>query len=439
MLKDNDFIEVVGQRFWKHIHNKTDCPFADSTPDRISFLKELVGKINKMIYAPSPPRTFVVSHKENLVVRFIPALTREDYCVYYYCIKSLEDEIAANRVKGTYGGWKLGGKIRKIENNDEIVSMPDYSYNSFAWKRAWTDYQKRAYNLYAKSDHEYYFIFDIANFYDSIRLDRLEALIREAVDKRKTKYVNLLFYFLSHWNKKYMFYEKQSAGLPQDEVGDCSRILANYYLQEYDKYMYDICEERKSKYLRYADDQIIASKNEKDAKEIMFLASKKLAMIGLNLNASKAKLFTSRQFFDYWSFDIFKLLENPKKHKDIEKAYDAYRKKVRKRVDFKRSPILKRMINCNIAGLAPKYRTKVIANVLDEKFIMNAGGYYLGKIFDLLNKRQRVRYIARLNRLSKKILFNQYHLRVMRLAREKKISEDKIKDVVASYDMVNQL
>jgi len=73
-------------------------------------------------------------------------------------------------------------------------------------------------------------------------------------DKRKTFEVNLLFYFLCNWNRGYLNYERQSMGIPQDEVGDCSRILGNFYLQEYDNYLYKLTKKENSAYLRYADD-----------------------------------------------------------------------------------------------------------------------------------------------------------------------------------------
>lgn len=174
MIKYDTLKELVGQRFWKHINDKTLILYRGKTPNRSSFLKRLAIKIEAMKYVPMPPRGFVVSHKENLVVRFIPSLSQEDYCVYFFCIKCIEDEIAKNRVPGTFGGWKLGGKIRKLENSDDDVDSysPDNSFDKFAWKEAWTEYQKKAYQLYRNTDYQFFIVFDLANFYDSIRFEQ---------------------------------------------------------------------------------------------------------------------------------------------------------------------------------------------------------------------------------------------------------------------------
>ncbi len=49
-------------------------------------------------------------------------------------------------------------------------------------------------------------------------------------------------------------------------LGDCSRILANFYLQDYDAYMKVECDGQAASYLRYADDQIMMAND----KEILY-------------------------------------------------------------------------------------------------------------------------------------------------------------------------
>jgi len=423
MINFNNFDKHVGQRFWRHIHKETLIPYIDDVPERKLFLKKLCESVEKMKYVPAPPRGYVVSHKQNLVVRFIPTLTEEDYCIYFYCIKCLEDEIAQNRVVGTYGGWRLGGKIRKLESFDEATSMPDFSYNRFAWKQAWTEYQTKAYSLQRKVDFNYFIIFDIANFYDSINLRRLEILIREIVGRNKTEVVNLLFYFLSNWGKRDLNYNGQITGIPQDEVGDCSRILANFYLQDYDKTLFSICSKRKSGYLRYADDQIIASYDEKTAKEIMFLASKELIKLGLNLNASKAKLLNKDDFFKYWSFDIFKLLIDSENSTKIQQAWKTYKARLKSRVKFKPDTVLKRLLSCNLNQLPKRIKEEILNESIKKEFIISINEYYLKRIYLFTDSANKKIFLQYLNKLSNDVLFNQYHLRVMKFSRENKIDK----------------
>jgi len=441
MITDINFKKNVGQRFWRHIHKETLIPYRGKTPSRILFLEKLCNDVENMKYVPSSPRGYVVSHKQNLVVRFIPALKREDLCVYFFCLKCLEKEIAKNRVKGTYGGWKLGGKIRKMENLDVVPSFPDYSYNRFAWMQAWTDYQNRAFNLQRNSKYNFFIVYDIANFYDSIRLGRLEILIREVVKRNKTEVVNLLIYFLSNWGKRDLNYNRQNIGLPQDEVGDCSRILANFYMQDYDKTVFSKCKRRSSGYLRFADDQIIASPDEKTAKEIMFLASKELAKIGLNLNANKAKLLKKSEFYDYWSFDIFKLLANKNDRVSIEKAWKLFEQKITRKEQFKPESVLKRILSCNLNKVSLKIRKEILTAVKEKDFITSINEYYLKRIYIFLRSKERILFLKYLNKLSKDVLFNRYHLCVMKFARECSVSKmylNKLKPNLSKLNDMNQ-
>lgn len=430
----------VGSRFWRHIHKETLIPYKRNIPQREKFLKNLAEKIKSMRYVPSPPRAFVVSHKQNLVVRFIPTMTREDYCVYFFCIKCLEEEIAKNRVHGTYGGWKMGGRIRRMENFDDVPSVPDSSYNRFEWIKAWTEYQQKAYSFYRNNNFKYFIVFDIANFYDSVRLSRLEILLREVTQKNKTPIVNLLFYFLSNWGKRDLNYERQNIGLPQDEVGDCSRILANFYLQDYDSQLKKLTSQRNAGYLRYADDQIIAAKNEATAKEIMFLASKELAKIGLNLNAAKAKFFKTRNDFKfYWSFDIFKLLINKNNKKAIEKAFQIFKNRKDSNVQFKADTVLRRLLTCNLNRISADIRNEIWKLANEKDFITGANDYYLKKIYELTPRNKRGEFLKRLNELSDEVLFNQFHLRVMKFVREKNINKTKLNRVKANLIRLGDL
>lgn len=59
------------------------------------------------------------TYKTNNVARIIPILSVKDELLYYFVCKMLEDEIAVNRTENTYGGWRIGNKI-KIEEDAEI-------------------------------------------------------------------------------------------------------------------------------------------------------------------------------------------------------------------------------------------------------------------------------------------------------------------------------
>lgn len=118
---------------------------------------------------------------------------------------------------------------------------------------------------------------------------------------------------MCNWNKTFEGYSYKLVGVPQDTIGDCSRISANFYLQDYDESMKELCDTSNAKYLRYADDQIIYSNNKMTGRQILFEASKCLFKIGLDINSGKVVEFDSReQFNQYWAFEIFELLDDKK-------------------------------------------------------------------------------------------------------------------------------
>lgn len=247
-----------------------------------------------------------------------------------------------------------------------------------------------------------------------------------------------MFYFLTHWNKKYLYYERQSTGLPQDEVGDCSRILANFYLQDYDQFVKSLVRKNNSGYLRYADDQIIGSTNEKVAREILFLGSKELAKIGLNLNAAKAKFFTRKEFFQYWSFDIFSLLDKPNSKQNINQAFSIFQKRKKTGVKFKPESVLRRFLGCDFNKMSLRNRSIFINYLLDDNFLTSNSSYYLDKIYNLLSETERKSFIFKMNKLSDITLFNHFHLRVLRFAKENKI-ENKFVKVSKNLAKINKL
>lgn len=177
----SDFCKQIDNRYYKHIHTKSNIPIS-RIPDRQKFLDNLKAKIITKQYHPQTPRAYVVNGKEHLISRIIPILKVEDSCIYYYCVKKIENYLAKTRIDGTFGGFSMGGIIREMEESDfaEISgqeSSSSYPYNPIAWSKEWGDFQKKAYAYAERDDYSYFMKFDIANFYDSVNLNYLEAKI----------------------------------------------------------------------------------------------------------------------------------------------------------------------------------------------------------------------------------------------------------------------
>jgi hypothetical protein len=230
---------------------KSVVPFVPGEiPDRAPFLDRLYEELRGCTYFPSVPRAFIAIEKNLGVPRFQTAFRHAEYCVYFFCIREIEEFIAKNRVSGTFGGWTLGNPLRESEQSETaergpVIGEGDYeptlSVNKYAWRKNWTEFQSRAFDAMQQSDCDLIVMFDLANFYDSINHSILFRDLRAVCHDAKAEILDLLQHFLSHTLRPFSRFVPRSVGLPQDEVGDCSRILANFYLQRYDQRMAKFC------------------------------------------------------------------------------------------------------------------------------------------------------------------------------------------------------
>jgi len=205
--------------------------------NRSANLKEILELVNEGAYSPSKLHGFLSTAKQNSVARFVPVFTYADTAVYFNCLQSVDKRLAAAAVPDTFGGWQLGGARRDMERQQALAmfgedsqSIPQSCYNRAAWVQNWNQFWKLVAARHENSeDNAWFAMFDIANFYDSIDLRRLETSVR-AVSPGFHFPINVLFHLLRTWNRGHCLYSESTQGLPMDVVGDCSRLLANFYL-----------------------------------------------------------------------------------------------------------------------------------------------------------------------------------------------------------------
>jgi hypothetical protein len=426
MRSKSEFIKLVDSRFFNHLNTKSLIPFNEKG-DRKEFLKSVYDKLldNLTNYKPQIPRKYISIPKNRYVIRMVPSFELDDYCIYYFCLKVLGDYIAENRVDGTFGGFRLGGKLREKENEEFEPSFEDSynenSFNIFAWKQEYGEYQTKLRKLSSLMGNKFRFAvqFDIANFYDCIRIDLLEDKIRKRIaDSSCNDEIYLLVRFLKYWNCKYDL--DKSVGIPQDEVGDCSRILSNFFLQNYDQFMYDQCQIKDASYLRYADDQIIFTKCKEDAEELMFKASQKLFEESLNINTSKTKEFTnSQEFDDVYGFSIFEKLKFD--DQDINQAFELFVIKKDLHSGFRESSVLKRMLHdkIQIENLYNQNRIKLLAYLWDENFLLFSDSHYMMQIYKMLkDDGEKTEYLNTLDAINIKTLFESYKINYQKFIKQ---------------------
>lgn len=429
------FLKIYETKFWQKL-NESLVPFDDKPIDKPTFLNYLYEELVSFSYNPSHPRDYIVANKHNGISRYVPTFNRKDYCVYYLCIKLLENEIAVNRVEGTYGGWTLGNPIRLKEEQEllELEYIPFNTLNPLAWVEEWRTFQSVARRYKDTGDYSYFINLDIANFFDSINLTLLERKIRHIIPKNKQEVVTLLMHFLHNWNKKLEGYNLKTVGIPQDEIGDCSRILANFYLQDFDAAIKTICDKEQAQFIRFADDQIFFAKSKESARRILFEASKELFKINLNINSSKVKEFASREEFDeYWAFEIFDNLTDKDNTTQIEIAVKKYLYNIEKKIKFREASVLKRILSMNFEKIAPEYRHKILAGLFQPEFLATLDLWHFKRIREKVNNDDE--FFGILDKQIDIVLFNSFHYHLLNFYSK----ERKGYDLTAIKNRIEQL
>ena len=440
--------------FWRAFKNKEiflDVP--KSVAKKEELILHIFDSIKDKTYYPSTPVMYITRNKGKGVSRIIPVFSVKDYCVYYYCIKSFEEKIAYNRIPNTFGGWTLGGVIRGSEDDEMIrrkgdydsfeeflaeqngVSISEYSFNPLAWVQAYGDMNAKLYATAKLEDYKYVAELDIANFYDSVRLDILETRIREITGVENQEEVSLLFHFLNYWNRNVNLYGKQVVGLPQDALADCSRILANFYLQPYDEYVFDLSQKEGFRYFRYADDQFIFADTEEKLKFIIFKISQKLNYLGLNINQKKVVVRKTEELISHRSFEIFDILKEKDTKKDVdavEKFVDGYLsmldKDGLKNIKERGNPLLTRALFCPaLASIELLRKAKLKASYLDDEYLEYAKATHFEKIYNFLSDEEKLLFIEKLALLSDKLYHNAFHYEVISFLNKIGINSSNIK------------
>jgi hypothetical protein len=285
---------------------------------RKALCSSLIDEVNRGRYSFRHIHGFLSAPKGESVARFIPVLTYEDTAVYFCCTQHVDKALAASAVTQTYGAWQLGGARRDMEEAEALrllggegcPSMPQSCYNRSAWMRNWQEYWKLLAAKYEHADDEAWFaMFDVANFYDSVDLGRLETGIR-AAGGNESFAIDVLFHFLRCWNNALRLYVPNTKGLPMDLVGDCSRLLANFFLMPFDRSFQDFVRGAGGDYMRFADDMVVCAESEDQCRRFVYEASARLHDLGLNINVAKVRYRSKHDFERFWGFVVMDRFES---------------------------------------------------------------------------------------------------------------------------------
>ncbi len=436
-MKWEDFNRWFNRSFWKAFKNRVlpiDLP--KTAKDKEATVRAVFEAVKSSHYVPSIPEAEMVINKGHGVARTVPVFCIEDYIVYYFCIKELEEIIAVNRTMHTFGGWSLGGELRNQENLDVGLDTgfynARYSFNPRAWQKAFGEFSSLLFSQLETGAYTHVLQFDISNFYDCIRLDILERWIREDASADKGWIIALLFYFLNQWNRRNTGLHPQRVGIPQDALADCSRLLANYYLQKYDKFAANICAKVGANYFRYADDQMILLKGADRIEELMLFFTRKLDRQGLRVNQKKVDIWTVEELEKHRCRSIQAIFANEGDNKDpklVRKFVDAYLKLSDAELAKTWNdglPLLNRLLWANIESLPQHLSNKLLTRYTSPKYLLRAEKNKLIQVHKLNGKcKKPINLVKRLTDLGNTTFHNSFHHEALAFAREIKCAEMK--------------
>lgn len=425
-----EFSRWFNRDFWRAFRNRTlPIRIPKTQADKEATVKLVFEKIKSARYAPSIPEAEIIMDKGHGVARTIPVFCIEDYLVFYFCIKELEDVVSGNRTEHTFGGWTLGGTLRRLEEIDVEFdtgfSSARYAFNPRAWTAAFGEFNSLLFAQLETGSYTHVVQFDLSNFYDCIRLDILERWIREDSPAEKGWVIALLFYFLNQWNRRNTGLHPQTVGLPQDALADCSRLLANYYLQRYDKFASALCAKAGARYFRYADDQMILLNGLAQADTLMLLLTRNLDRHGLRVNQKKVEMWTARELQRTRCRDIqeiFKTKGDNQKPVLVRKFAEAYLKLTDKQISKtwnKGLPLLNRLIWANIESLPQKMQDVIITRITDPEYLLRADKDKFVRAHRLnAQRRKPINLEDRLRKLGQEKMHNAFHYEALGYARE---------------------
>ena len=421
-LGKEEFLKVFSSSFYDKVLKDSLVSFKRkiTKPNAKDLMYNAYIKLINFDYFVSNPVEYIFLLKNEFVARIIPVFSIEDEAIYFYLCKMIEEDIANNRVQGTFGGWMLGNSIKNQE--DDEIQYVFNSYNPWLWTKYWKEFQHYIYSNLENYDYKYALKLDIANFYDSINIDILSKKLYKICSKDKYDFIELIVYILKYWNRRFSKYSENNVGIPQNEFGDQSRLLANVYLNDYDDVMAGICTKYNAMYSRYADDQIILFDNDEDIHNIMIVANEELRRLGLNINAGKTRKFSKDELIDHFAFEPLELLER-EQYDDAVNLFFEVVEKYKSISSIRSDTFFRRCLSVRLSKFSADNRNKILDFVFAKNFIINSNTDYLYKIYTNLTNNEKEMFIKNLEDYFNLVKFNGFHYTVINFFKKAKLND----------------
>jgi hypothetical protein len=320
-LTDFKVSAVLTNKVWEKL-NETAVPIV-KRQDFIN-LHDTVARINGEIssnqYLPDNVHGYLGINKTLGVSRFLPIINHTDMAVYYQLCGEIGDRVI-EQIDGVFGGWQVVPTpasrkyIDDLPRNEQVELLYGHEYFSETFSSAawFQNYRNFTDCIREITDSDEYGNFvgmtDIANFYDTIDIDRLTSKIKNKIPDL-SRHVEILEVYLGYWNRRLVGYQRSNKGIPQEIISDGSRNLSHFYLHEFDYNMIKYCKTLGVKYVRWADDILFFAPSPQRIESCLYEASKALLREGLNLSAPKTAILSRTEFRNYRCLPILKAIND---------------------------------------------------------------------------------------------------------------------------------
>ena len=181
--------------------------------------------------------------------------------------------------------------------------------------------------MFLNEGYEWIVDIDLEKFFDNVPQDKLMSLVHNIINDGDTE--SLIRKYLKAGVMVQGRYEKTEQGTPQG--GNLSPLLSNIMLNELDKEL----ETRGLRFVRYADDCVIAVRSEASAKRVMYSITDWIERkLGLKVNADKTHI-TRPMNLKYLGFGFWKDSKTKewkcRPHKDSVQKFKRTLKKLTER------------------------------------------------------------------------------------------------------------
>lgn len=197
---------------------------------------------------------------------------------YHAAVCALEPYLARAAVRDTYGGWARGADRRALEEEWAIELINECSpyswvagFDRLAWIKEWQSFWRLLACRHAESaDSDWFVVFDIANFYDSIDHGMLLDRITHVAPEQELA-ISVIEKVLVSWHPS-RFSCPRRGGLPMDLVGHGSRVLANFFLTPFDGEVSRRAQDADGHFMRFCDDMVLHAPSRRLAEELLMVA-----------------------------------------------------------------------------------------------------------------------------------------------------------------------